>query len=74
MARHKTANTEARLTTEPCVKLGIWIIVDGKVTDIIHYSDLRDARRGGEPIVNQETIDAIDEIYADFRIAREEEE
>lgn len=75
MARHKTAKTEARLTTEPCGDLGIWIYVDGELMDLIHYSDLKHSLAFGEPILKQKTIDAIDKIYADIvlqRIAEEE--
>jgi hypothetical protein len=60
MARQQTANTEARLTTEPCGQLGIWIYVDGKLMDLIHYSDLLHACK-------PETRQAIKAIYADIQ-------
>ncbi len=58
----------ARLTIEPCGELGLCIRIDGKIMDIIHYSDIERM-----PNVNQETKDAIDTIYADCRAKWEEE-
>ncbi len=76
MARHETAETEARLTTEPCGELGIWIYIDGKLMDLIHYSDLLYSSAHGHSIVNSETRKAIQAIYDDITlkaIAGEEE-
>lgn len=75
MARQETAKKEARLTTKPCGELGIWIYVDGELMDLIHYSDLRYALTlTGSPVLTQNTIDAIDGIYADLIKQRSEEE
>jgi len=52
----------ARLTVEPCGELGLWIRIDGKHMDIIHYSDIERM-----PNINQETKDAINKIYEDCR-------
>lgn len=59
----KTDKPEARLTTEPCGELGIWIYIDGELMDLIHYADLKHA-------VDQKTKDGIQMIYDDFRAAK----
>ena len=65
MARHETAKPEARLTTKPCGQLGLWIYIDGKLMDIIHYSDL-------QHVVNNKTFDAITRIYDEYKLEEEE--
>jgi len=52
----------ARLTIEPCGELGLYIRIDGKLMDIIHYSDIERM-----PNISRETKDAIDRIYQDCR-------
>ena len=64
----KTDKNQARLTIEPCGELGLWIYIDGKLMDLIHYSDLKNALN-----LNQKTKDAIQEIYDDFQKTRCEE-
>jgi len=62
-----TKEDEARLKTEPCGELGIWIYIDGKIADLIHFSDLMG-------VVNDETRQKIDAIYEDCFKARMERE
>jgi|TARA_R110000823_G_C15889995_1_gene495922 hypothetical protein len=53
--------SEPRIELKSCGRLGIWIYIDGKVIDLIHYSDLQKING-----INQETIDAIEQIYDDI--------
>jgi hypothetical protein len=59
-------SSEPRIQLKPCGRLGIWIYIDGKVMDLFHYSDLQ--KMNG---INQETIDAIEQIYNDIRSEEE---
>ena len=55
----------ARMTFEQFGTVGLWVIIDGKYMDIIHYSDIESL-----PDLKQETKDAIDGIYSDAIAAR----
>lgn len=54
-------SSEPRVRLEPCGRLGLWIYIDGKVMDLIYYSNLQKING-----IKQETIDAIEQIYEDF--------
>lgn len=57
-----------RMTFEQFGTVGLWVIIDGKYMDIIHYSDIE-----AMPDLQQKTKDAIDGIYQDAIRARAEE-
>jgi len=57
----QTDKNEARLTIKPCGELGLWIYVDGKLADLIHYSDLLKCG------LEEETKELIEEIYDAYK-------
>jgi hypothetical protein len=54
-------NSEGRIELRPCGRLAFWVYIDGKLMDLVHYSEV-------QKIVGlkQKTIDAIEQIYDDI--------